>query len=64
MDFDSRSAFFRHQKLRRCIPPLHSLAIRASSRAFPAGCDGIAPGYACISTLEMRPMTVEGGDKP
>jgi hypothetical protein len=45
-------------------PALHSPAIRASSRAFPAGRDGIAPGYACISALEMRPMTVVGGDKP
>src|ERR1700704_5454768 len=25
---------------------LHSLPNRASSRRFPAGCDGIAPGYA------------------
>jgi small subunit ribosomal protein S6 len=36
---------------------LHSVAIRASSRAFPAGGDGIAPGYACISIMEMRPLT-------
>src|SRR5208282_797936 len=34
---------------------LHSPPIRASSRAFPAGGDGIAPGYACISVVEMRP---------
>jgi hypothetical protein len=27
-------------------PPLHSSPNRASSRRFPAGCDGIAPGYA------------------
>jgi small subunit ribosomal protein S6 len=35
---------------------LHSLPIHASSRAFPAGGDGIAPGYACMSIVDMRPI--------
>ena len=43
---------------------LHSRPIRASSRAFPAGGDGIAPGYARMSIVDMRPFPVEGRDKP
>jgi len=43
--------------------PLHSTAIRGSSRAFPAGRDGIAPGYACISTVESDPSGSWGGNE-
>jgi hypothetical protein len=42
---------------------LHSPAIHASSRAFPAGRDGIAPGYACISTVESDPSGSWGGNE-
>lgn len=45
-------------------PSLHPPPIRASSRAFPAGGDGIAPGYVRIPIMGMRPLPVVDRDKP
>ena len=40
--------------------PLHRAPIRASSRAFPAGGEGIDPGYAHRSIPERGPIQAKG----
>jgi len=40
--------------------PLHRVPIRASSRGFPAGLEGIDPGYAHRSIPERGPIQAGG----